>query len=489
MLTRKIYKRQPTYTAQKLAKVISLKCTNCGTIYDFNINLKKCKKCGSGLSVELSYNSELNFSYTQTGLWKLSSVLPEVEENFRVSLGEGNTTLHRSDRIEGELEIKELFFKDETIEPTGSYLDRSSALFVSFILSQGFRRITTYSTGNLGASLSAYSSKAGVGMQLYVKQGIELGKLYQMIAYGASVSVVETFKELKGKNGTVTVTEYDPIVNEAKKTIMEEVFFQLNFQLPDYIIVPMGEGGLAYATYKALNEIKKLRNVDTKKAKIVGVQSEGCAPIVKAYSKNLNFVEPETEPKTRIFDLSVANPKFGNAALKSIKETEGLAVSVSDEEVLDAMSFLAEKEGILAEPAASSTIAALKKLVKQKEISKDSTVVCFITGSGLKDPRVMKEIALRKSNLGELIEELSGGTSLSYTKMKILRILSEKDAYGYQIWKELKKKYGMNIKIPTVYQHLLDLVKEGYIEKSETISTSGRKREYYKLTDRGKALA
>lgn len=471
-----------------MVKITFLRCTNCGATYDFDINLKLCKKCGSGLSVELSYDSKLEQLDSQIGLWKFASVLPEVEENFRISLGEGITTLHRGKRIEKELGIKELFLKDETIEPTGSYLDRSSALFVSFTLMQGIRRIITYSTGNLGASLSAYSSKAGISLQAYVKRGIDLGKLYQMIAYGASVSVVETFRELKEKDRTVIVTEFDPLVNEAKKTLMEEVFFQLNFRLPDYVIVPMGEGGLAYSTYKALNELKILRGAKEQRTKIIGVQPEGCAPIVEAYSKGLNSVKLKVASKTRIFDLSVTEPKFGNAALRAIKETGGIAVSVNEEEILDAISFLAEKEGLLAEPAASLTIAALRKLIEQREISKESTIVCFITGSGLKDPRILKELALRKSNLGELIEELSGGKMISSTKMKILKILSEKDAYGYQIWKELKEKYALSVKIPTVYQHLFDLISEGYIEKSETITTSGRKRTYYRLTDKGKAF-
>ncbi|MBO3762869.1 MAG: pyridoxal-phosphate dependent enzyme [Thermoproteota archaeon] len=472
-----------------MAKIAHLRCTNCGETYDFDINLKLCKKCGSGLSVELNYSDKFEYLDSQIGLWKFASILPEVKEIFRISLGEGNTVLHRSKRIENELGIKELFLKDETVEPTGSYLDRSSALFMSFALMYGIKRIITYSTGNLGASLSAYSSKSGISLQAYVKQGIDLGKLYQMIAYGANVSVVEAFKELKSKEGAVVVTEYDPLVNEAKKTIMSEVFHQLNFRLPDYVIVPMGEGGLAYATYKALNELKFfLKNIKNPKTRIIGVQPEGCAPIVKAYFRSSSAVEPEITPKTRIFDLNIADPKFGNAALRVIKETEGIAVSVNEEEILDAISFLAEKEGLLAEPAASLTIAALKKLIEHKEIKKESTVVCFITGSGLKDPRILKELALRKSNLGTLIEELSGGKTLSSTKVKILKILSEKDAYGYQIWRELKEKYELNIRIPTVYQHLLDLINDGYVKKSETITTSGRKRIYYKLTDRGKAL-
>jgi threonine synthase len=270
---------------------------------------------------------------------------------------------------------------------------------------------------------------------------------------------------------------------------MWEIFYQLNQDLPDYIILPMGEGGLAYSTFKMLDELKELEGSRICKTKIVGVQPEGCAPIVKAFEKGSDIVEPENEPRTRIFDLSVANPKFGNAALKAIRETEGSAVSIGGNEILDATGALAESEGILAEPAASLTVAGLIKLRKIGEIRGDSKIVCVITGSGLKDPRLMKEMALRRSNLGSLIEELSGSMLLGDTKLAILKLLSEKDMYGYQIWKELREKYSVDVKVPTIYQHLSELIKRGYLKKIESKMVLGRKREYYSLTDKGRALA
>lgn len=463
-----------------------LRCTNCGKTYQFDLNLKYCEKCGAGLSVEIK-NKKIMFNENKQGIWKHESILPRVEESYRITLGEGNTPLHKSIRISKELKLENLWFKDETIEPTGSYLDRSSAFFVSFITSRGYRSITTYSTGNLGASMAAYSARANISIQAYVRQTIDLGKLFQMVAYGAKVKLLKNSKEIEEKEALV-VAEYDPLINEAKKTIMNEIFFQLNEKLPDYIIAPMGEGGLLYSIYKMLNEIKESNKVKDIKTKLIGVQPEGCAPIAKAYLENLSAIKPEESPRTRVSDLNVPSPKFGNAALKAIRETKGMAVVVNENELANATSLLAEKEGILAEPAASLTIAALMKLLKQEEIEKDSSVVCIITGSGLKDPKIMKEIALKKSNLGPFIEELSGAKILGDTKMKILKILSEKDSHGYQIWKELREKYNVRLTIPTVYQHLSELIKEGYVAKSGTKIISGRRREYYTITEKGRIL-
>jgi len=469
---------------------ILLRCTSCGVSYSFNINRKLCDRCGNGLSIEMERTHAFELQQNATGIWKYAKILPSLDEGFRISLGEGNTSLHESKKIKGEIKVDRLWFKDETVEPTGSYLDRSSALFASTALCLGYRKVVTYSTGNLGASLSAYSSKAGLRMQVCIKPGIDLGKLYQMIAYGAEVKVVQNFKEKwREIEDTVVATEYDPLINEAKKTIMCEIFYQLNRTLPDYIILPMGEGGLVYSTFKMLDEFKTLNKLNIYKTKIIGVQPEGCAPIVEAFEKGLDIVEPQNWPRTKIFDLNVTNPRFGNAALKAIRETEGFAVSIGGNEILDATSALAEGEGILAEPAASLTVAGLIKLRKIGEIREGSNVVCVITGSGLKDPRLMKEIALRKSNLGSLIEELSGSMLLGDTKLAILKLLSEKEKYGYQIWKELREKHGVDVKIPTVYQHLSELIKEGYVKKIESKMVLGRKREYYSLTDKGRAIA
>lgn len=463
----------------------ALRCTSCGAAYSFSVERKLCDRCGQGLTLDMkpSFLEEPG----EHGVWRHGGILPAVEKKFRISLGEGNTMLRQGLRIGRSIGIEELWIKDETVEPTGSYLDRSSALFVSIALSLGYGRVSTYSTGNLGASLAAYSSKAGLKTHVQVKPTIDVGKLYQMIIYGAEVSVVDFFGKRAAK-GAIVAVEHDPLINEAKKTIMLEILLQLGGRPPDYVVLPMGEGGLVYETYKMMRELREL-GIAKCSTRIVGVQPEDCNPIVNAFERGLDTVEAEAEPRSRIFDLNVANPRFGNAALRAIRQTGGMAVSVSEKEIFEALSLLAEKEGILAEPAGSLSTAGLVKLVKNGEVKKDARVVSVVTGSGLKDPRVMKELAYRKSSIGVLIEELSGGVRLGSTKTAILRLLSEKNMYGYEVWRGLREKYGMNVRIPTVYQHLSDLVEKGYVRRVEARRVMGRKREYYSLTERGEAIA
>jgi len=456
-----------------------LKCTGCGEEYDYDINLKFCIKCGCGLTFQLKDLSKLEFSEGCSGIWKFSKILPHVNENYRISLGEGNTFIHHSRRIGLDLGL-DLWFKDETIEPTGSYLDRSSALFTSKILDMKIKELTIYSKGNLSSSLAAYMAKASIKLKVYFDRNMDIGKLYQIIAYGAEV--IPKTELVKGVK--IHEVEYDPLINEAKKTIIWELILQLN-PPPEYIILPMGIGGLAYGTYKALMEAIKL-GILKEKPKIVGVQPKGCSPIVKAFEENSKDVEVDFA-ETSIHDLNHPKPRYGLAALKAIRETNGLAVAVEEAEAIRALKNLARYEGILAEPAASLTIAALEKLVRSGSIERNSRVVCIITGSGLKDPKILREIAVQSPKIGGLIKDMDGKT-IGDTKLMIMRILSEGENYGYGIWRKLKDYYGVELKMPTLYQHIKELLREGYVNKSRTIKTMGRIREYYKLTEKGKSI-
>ncbi|MCX8169441.1 MAG: pyridoxal-phosphate dependent enzyme [Candidatus Methanomethylicia archaeon] len=454
-------------------------CTGCGEEYNYDINLKVCIKCGCGLTFQFKDLDKLNFSKDWRGIWRFSIILPHVDEEYRISLGEGNTFIHHSRRIGLDLGL-DLWFKDETIEPTGSYLDRSSALFTSKILSMNIKELTIYSKGNLSSSLAAYMAKASIKLKVYFNKTMDIGKLYQIIAYGAEIqSIIEPLKGVK-----IQEVEYDPLINEAKKTIAWEIILQLN-PPPEYIILPMGTGGLAYNTYKALMEAKKLR-VLKEIPKIIGVQSKGCAPIVKAFEENSRNIEVEYI-ETSIHDLNHPKPKYGLAALKAIKETNGLAIAVEEGEVKQALKDLARFEGILAEPAASLTIAGLRNLVKEGIIEKNSRIVCIITGSGLKDPKILREIAIQSPRIGGLIKGINGSI-IGDMKFMIMRILFEGENYGYGIWRKLKDYYGVEIKMPTLYQHLKELLKEGYIKKSKTMKVMGRIREYYTLTDKGRLI-
>ena len=418
---------------------------------------------------KFKYKSELN------GIWRFSDILPKT--SVMISLGEGNTHIHKSTRIGPELNV-DLWFKDETIEPTGSYLDRSSALATSFMKSIGLNSISVYSKGNLGASIAAYAAKSGLKVKIHVDRSIDMGKLYQIVAYGAEVKIEKSIEQTSKTH----IVDYDPIVNEAKKTITWEIITQLK-EPPEYIIIPMGEGGLTYHTYKALTEMKSLGLLRGDMPKIIGVQPEGCKPIVEAFESGVDYIEA-LEAKTDIRDLMVQKPRYGKAALKAIKDSGGCAVAVDESEARKALSELARFEGILAEPAASLTIAALKKLIETGTIEKGAKIVCIITGSGLKDMKTLRIMALESPGISGVIRDMAGGW-IGDTKLTIMKILSSGEMYGYQIWRELKDKYGLNIRIPTLYQHLKELMEEGYVVKSRSERVMGRIREYYALTDKG----
>jgi threonine synthase len=240
-------------------------------------------------------------------------------------------------------------------------------------------------------------------------------------------------------------------------------------------------------------EFMKIGLLDNNDTKLVGAQARGCNPIVKSFRKGDSHVSPSTSVSTVAVDIGIRSPPCGHMALAALKESKGTAVSVSDREILGAVGSLAKLEGVFAEPAGAVTIAVLKKLVKAGTIKPDDSVVCVITGMGLKYPEIAKSLVKGRGELELFLNHVEGRkyskytTSLGQTKIRILEILSEGESYGYQIWQELAEKYGIEIKIPSVYQHLSELRRGGLITEPREMETyDKRKRNYYGLTKKGK---
>jgi threonine synthase len=256
----------------------------------------------------------------------------------------------------------------------------------------------------------------------------------------------------------------------------------------------MGNGGHLSMTWKGILEFVRIGLLDDNDTKLVGAQAKGCSPIAKAFQKETSQITPSTSVSTVAIDIGIKNPLCGHMALAALKESNGKAISVSDRAILGAVGSLAKLEGVFAEPAGAVTIAALKKLVKAGTIAPDDSVVCIITGMGLKYPEIAKSLVKGKSNLEHFLSHVEGRkyrkytTSLGQTKIRILEILSEGETYGYQIWQELAEKYSIKVKIPSVYQHLSELRRSGLITEPREMETyDRRKRNYYSLTNKGKA--
>jgi threonine synthase len=452
-----------------------LKCVKCGLKYHFPPVKEKCKKCGESLEYDLPprRSSDIKLS-GPLRFWRYKSLLPPVRHT--ITLGEGGTPLHKAERLSKEINLKKLYLKDETRNPTNSYRDRAAALLTSNAIDLHYDTLVCATNGNLGASLAAYSAKAGLMCQAIVPKNVDIGKLAQMLVYDAVIeesgeildeSIKRAKTMAKEMNWYQATAELNPLVIEAQKTISYEIYEQMD--VPDWFIVSMGSGGTIYSMWKGFKELQKLGKTKSL-PKMVGVQPEGCAPIVKAIEHAQRFPKI-SKPYTRALAILVAEPLQGKLALKAIKESNGLGLAVSDSEILSAEFQLAKLEGIFAEPASAATVAALKKLAEEGVINKKDSVVCLITGSGLKATDILQALT-KKQKTAVLGLELS-------TKEKILRILAKKDTYGYDLWKKL----GKTMTRAAIYQHLNELSEKGLI-----VGYDINGRIFFKITKRGEKV-
>ena len=451
----------------------NLQCVRCGEVIESALPKYKCPRCGGLLEYRVDYekidhplfSGEFNF-------WRYRKLFPEVRNVATIS--EGGTPLHEAKRLAEEMDMKRIYLKDETRNPTNSFRDRSAALLVSNALDLGFEAILCATNGNLGASLAAYCARYGIICHIIIPRIVDMGKLAQMLIYDAIIEehgetvdkAIERAEKMSEETGWYQATpELNPFVIEAQKTISFEVYEQLG--PPDWFIVPMGSGGTIYSIWKGFQELYRL-GIIKKTPKMIGIQAEGCSPIIRAY---YGAKGNKQDRSTHAIGILVKKPIQWELAIKAIRESKGIAVSVSDNEIFTAEQSIAKLEGIFAEPASSGTIAALKKVREEKIIDRDETVVCLITGSGLKATDILQ--ALSKKRKTAIL-----GVDFS-TKEKILRLLNRGDTYGYELWKRI----GKIMTRPAIYQHLNDLTRRGLISSYQKDD-----RKYFTITERGRRV-
>ncbi|MGC8568443.1 MAG: pyridoxal-phosphate dependent enzyme [Nitrososphaeria archaeon] len=385
------------------------------------------------------------------GIWRYASMLPDFPT--KVTLGEGNTPLIRANRLSSLLGV-DLYIKNESVNPTGSYLDRGSAVAISYAASYGKKEIHCESRGNVGASLAAYAVRAGLGCSLYYSEIKSLGKLYQTLAYGAKL-VKGQLPEVLPPSAHVS-GEMDSYFLTGLKTLSYEIFEKKpNFF--DYIFISVGEGGgisMLFAGFQDTEELFKAR----------------VPALVGVYLSAQNSI---------VDDLSTSGI-HGTLADFSISVTGGFKIKVEDSEIVEAMRVLARSEGLFAEPAAAVALAGLIKAVDWGLVGKNSRVLYILTGSGLKDPVAIGTLIGVKARQ----EEEEGAPGINDTKKAILNILYVEPAYGYRIWKKLKEM-GIEKTLPDVYIALKDLLNDGLI-KATTTARGGRFSKIYELTTKGR---
>jgi threonine synthase len=461
-------------TLKEMAPQQSLACRRCAREFEPEPRVR-CPDCGGLLEYRYDedYLKSLRFVGALT-FWRYRAALPRVEHV--ISLGEGGTPIHESRRLGEAIGLERLYLKDESQNPTSSFRDRCASLIVSNAVDLGCDALVAATAGNLGASLAAYSAKADLKCNLVVPKALDMGKLAQMIAYDASIEehgetvddAITRAEKLGEETGWYQATfELNPLAVEALKTVAFEVAEQIG--VPDWVVVPMGSGGTLYALWKGFEELEASGKTDSL-PRLVGVQAEGCSPIVGAFKLKKDQPLEVAEAVTRALAICVKNPVYGEAALAALKESEGVAVSVGDGEMFKMERTLAHLEGIFAEPASSATIACLRDLLDRGVLDPSDRVVCLITSSGLKTTDILNTLDKRSKSLGL-------GYRLA-TKERILRIIEvgRGKTYGYDIWKRMEK--GMTL--GAVYQHLSELEERGLISSS----VEG-KRRYFEVTTRG----
>lgn len=382
-----------------------LKCEKCGLKFPVEEDLMLCRSCNYPLMLDYDLDviaEEFNFKNLHCrvrSLWRYHEFLPKIESKYIVSLMEGLTPILDSNRICSSLGLRHLKFKLEFLNPTGSLKDRGSTLLISWINRIGVKSIADDSSGNAGISISAYSAKAGITCTIYVPENTSIDKIIQALSYGAHVVKVkggrtETSREIMRlwRMGKLYYASHNmhPYFLDGFKTFAYEVIEQLNGDLPDHIIFPVGGGSLFLGAYRGFLEAKSIGWIN-EIPKLHIVQSEACNPIVKSFEKKLKFIEPVEEGETIASGLKISNPPRGESILNALYNCGGFAVSVGEGEIVDGYVQLA-REGIFSEPTSATVIPALKRLLDLGVISGDEKVLLPITGFGLKDVKTAMKI-------------------------------------------------------------------------------------------------
>jgi threonine synthase len=376
-------------------------CINCGTKYDVNEIVYFCKKCGDLLEVKYDFEElskkleKSNWRNVPLSVWRYKDFMPIDDISKIVSLNEGGTGLHSCHKLGKQLGLLQLYVKNEGENPTGSFKDRGMTVGVSKAVELGAKSVICASTGNTSASLAAYAAKAGMRCTVLIPAGkIAYGKLAQAMIYGAKVlqvrgnfdQALDIVLKLAEKHRSIyLLNSINPFRVEGQKSLGFEICDQLDQEPPDRIIVPVGNAGNISAIWKGFTEYHKLGFI-RKLPKMTGIQAAGSAPIVQAIKNNSEKIVPVENPETLATAIRIGAPVSWKKAVNAIRNSDGTAETVTDQEILAAQKLLARVEGIFVEPASASSIAGLIKLVANGVIDRDERVVCVTTGHGLKDP-------------------------------------------------------------------------------------------------------
>ena len=382
---------------EKQGYMKALKCRECGREYPLTAT-HVCEFDFGPLEVAYDYDA-IRRSLTKAAIqsrpksiWRYRELLP-VADDPTVGLQVGFTPLVKAQRLAKHLGIRELWIKNDTVNyPTLSFKDRVVSVALNRSHELGFDTVACASTGNLANSVAANAASAGIKSYVFIPSDLEQGKILNSLIYGANVigikghydEVNRLCAEIAGKFGWAFVNvNMRPYYAEGSKSMAYEIVEQLGWQVPQHTVVPMASGSLLTKIQKGYQEFIKLGLAPERKYSVHGAQATGCSPISVAQKAGLDFFKP-VKPNTIAKSLAIGTPADGFYALKVMKDTNGAADDVTDDEIRDGIKLLAETEGIFSETAGGVTVSVARKLIASGKISPDDSAVLCVTGNGLK---------------------------------------------------------------------------------------------------------
>jgi len=381
-----------------------LVCTHCGEEYPLASGIYKCPKCGAPLDVAYHYDDIANLIEDDDPwfrespyVWKYWMFLPVSNLKRVVTLNEGGTRLYRLKRLEGKLGFGKLYVKYEGENPTGAFKDRGSSVEITKALEFHARKVIVASTGNMAASVSAYGAKAGLEVTIVVPEGTPEEKLTQARMYGAKVEVFgKTYDEALAEAERKAMEEDYYLTGnyhyrvEGQKTTGFEILDQLRYNVPDWIVVPIGAGTHLRAIWKGVKEFRRVGLVEDL-PRIAGAQIEGYDAIVRAWKTGRPIEKVQQKVPTIASAIAVKKPVDGENVIRAVNESNGYLDTVTNRETAEA-GMLLGREGIFVEPSSATALALARKMREEGVIDKDETVVVVATGHGLKDVKTWEKV-------------------------------------------------------------------------------------------------
>ena len=378
--------------------VTHLYCSSCGNPHEPG-RLQNLCECGKPLMVAYDLDraratlTRQSLGGREPTLWRYREVLPVADDANRLTLGEGMTPLLKTERLGQQLAMRHLYVKDESLNPTASFKARGMAVAVSMAKELGARKLAVPSAGNAAGALAAYASKAGLEAHIFMPKDTPMANIVECRLTGANVTLIDglitdcgrIIAERKEQEGWFDVsTLKEPYRVEGKKTMGYELAEQFNWELPDVILYPTGGGTGLIGMWKAFDEMERMGWVDGRRPRMVTVQAEGCAPIVKAFAAGASAGAEICDAHTVAAGLRVPRAIGDFIMLDILRKSGGTALAVTDQELLAAVHEIGSAEGMLMAPEGAACLPALRQLLERGEVGSDERVVLFNTGSGLK---------------------------------------------------------------------------------------------------------